>query len=105
MSLTCVGSGDPTPDQFVWTLPDGTTQEGATLSIGKRNLLLISKLHYSHTDAVDATHHGQFKCDASSTYNDVTYGPASATIDVDVKCELFTGAPAQLSNLTGHQFR
>ena len=35
MSLTCVGIGDPTPDQFVWTLPDGTTQEGATLSIGE----------------------------------------------------------------------
>ena len=37
-------------------------------------------------DAVDETHHGMFQCDASSMYNDKQYGPASATIDVDVKC-------------------
>ena len=37
-------------------------------------------------DAVDETHHGIFQCDASSMYNEKEYGPASATIDVDVKC-------------------
>ena len=35
LSLDCIGEGDPKPDKFVWTLPDGTTQETATLSIGK----------------------------------------------------------------------
>ena len=37
-------------------------------------------------DAVDETHHGMFQCDATSTYNEKQYGPATATIDVDVKC-------------------
>lgn len=69
LTLTCNGDGDPVPDRFVWTLPDGSTQETATLSI----------------DAVDETHHGMFQCDATSTYNEKQYGPATATIDVDVK--------------------
>ena len=37
-------------------------------------------------DAVDETHHGMFQCEATSTYNEKQYGPATATIDVDVKC-------------------
>ena len=37
-------------------------------------------------DAVDETHHGMFQCEATSTYNEKQYGPARATIDVDVKC-------------------
>ena len=32
--LECKGGGDPKPDAFRWTFPDGKVQDGAKLNIG-----------------------------------------------------------------------
>ena len=42
LTLTCdVTAGDPVPTNFTWTLPSGTTQDGANLVIGMIYLWLI----------------------------------------------------------------
>ena len=53
--------------------------------------LIFYNFNFTHfnfaSDSVSDVHHGTYKCDASSSYNEVTYGPGSASIDVDVRCK------------------
>lgn len=70
LTLTCdVTAGDPVPTNFTWTLPSGTTQDGANLVIGPTK----------------AEHHGTFSCTAKSSYNGVEIPEATDSIAVNVR--------------------